>query len=178
MGGVQSTGNRPLAQVISAPLIPHIRELFYSLLLFAAFALAACGGDAASTPTPTRTVTNVPSATGTSSDSGSFSEEKKVFVGAGRFEEVSLTLRQGDVLKIDYNAEVRISPGFGGTAAQERTISLAVLDPDGSKLVEVTNKSSGSLELNIESGGDHTIILLNPFPLEALNVTLKYSVNM
>ncbi|MBM3925189.1 MAG: hypothetical protein FJ320_04260 [SAR202 cluster bacterium] len=154
-----------------------IRNAFLPALLLASLLSVACGDSPASTPTA-GAATNAPSGTGSNSDSTSLSKEERIFVGAGRFEEVPLTLKEGDILKVEYKAEVRVSPGFGGTAAQERAIRIAVLDVDGNELANQSDKSSGSLEVTVASSGEHKVVLLNSFPLEALTVTLKYSVNM
>jgi hypothetical protein len=178
MGGAQPDSIPSAAIRTHSPILPLLRNSALSLFLFLSLILAACGGSEGSTPTPSGTVTNISSSNGQNSDTEPFSKEEKIFVGAGQFEEVPVTLRQGDLLKIDYKAEVRVSPGFGGTAAQERPIRIAVLDVDGNELINESDMSAGSLELTADLNGEHRIVLLNPFPLEALTVTLNYSVNM
>jgi hypothetical protein len=177
MGGVQLAGNPAGTGGSNIHLRALILRLFLPLLLVSLL-LTACGGNDASTAEPTSTPTTASSNNGSSSETTPFSEEERIFVGAGTFEEVPLSLNEGDVLKIDYKSEVRVSPGFGGTAAQERAIRIAVVDPDGNIIVDAPDDASGSLEINVESRGEHRIILENRFPLEALTVTLNYSVNM
>lgn len=151
------------------------------LLILVTMAWVACGGtDNVSTPTVPSTqvggadlVTNVPG-----DDSGvSSTGAEKLFLSADQFDEVSISLAAGDVLKMTYISKVSISPGLGGTGHQERGVLLVVLDPLGEQILTSEETSMNTVEVTAQTSGEHEIVFINPNKLEGLNVELEYAIN-
>ena len=152
-----------------------------ALAILTALGSGACGGTS-DTPAPTATATQdlrteprPNNANGSVPTSSSGSE--KLFLSADQFDEVSISLKAGDVLKLSYTSEVSISPGLGGTSQQERGVILAVLDPLGDQLLRAEEMAMNTVALVAEFDGEHKIVFINPNQLEGRIVNLEYSIN-
>ncbi len=151
------------------------------LAILTALGLGACGSTS-ETPTPTATaVQDLRTEPGSNNANGSVptssSGSEKLFLSADQFDEVSISLKAGDVLKLSYTSEVSISPGLGGTSQQERGVILAVLDPLGDQLLRAEEMAMNTVALVAEFDGEHKIVFINPNQLEGLIVNLEYSIN-
>jgi hypothetical protein len=157
--------------------------------------ILACGGDDAPTPTPTQTQTataapgvggdgsnsvgETPTPTDTTTGGASSSVAETLFVPAKEFDTVTVKLNAGDVLQVTFDVESSITGGHkGGEGGARKGIQVVISDPFGSPILsneEVT--ASGTVEVQAEVTGDHKVVFINPFPLEAQRVEVDYIVN-
>jgi hypothetical protein len=146
-----------------------------SVLLIGAVSFAlmsACGGEgeegAGSTTTPTQVAVSTPQPS-----SGSAT----LFLTAGNFDTISVALSPGDTLRIEYKAEsVIVGAGDVSNLAQAGAV-MAVNDPSEIQIYLGEQKTEDEVELTAETEGEHQIIFQNPFPLQAQQVTVTYSIN-
>ena len=161
-----------------------------------ATAAPGVGGDGSNsvgeTPTPTakgfatnptfavgETPTPKGFATDPTTEGASSSVAETLFVPAKEFDTVTVKLNAGDVLQVTFDVESSITGGHkGGKGGARKGIQVVISDPFDSpilKLEEVT--ASGTVEVQAEVTGDHKIVFINPFPLEAQRVEVDYIVN-
>jgi hypothetical protein len=135
---------------------------------------AACGGGsdggngAGSTSTPTQQAasTQQPS-----------SGNASLFLTAGNFDTVSVSLKAGDVLKVTYEAQSVIVGGGNVTNLAESGAVMAINDPVEDTVYRGDQKRADEVTLTAELDGMYEVIFQNPFPLQAQQVTVTYSIN-
>jgi len=151
--------------------------------------ILACGGDDAPTPTQTPTATvapgggggETPTPTDTTTGGMTFSGAETLFISATEFDTFTVELSAGDVLRVTFNVESNITGGqnvtVGGGGAR-KGIQLVISDPFDSPILSIDEVTdSGTVEVQAEVTGDHKIVFINPFPLQAQTVEVDYIVN-
>ncbi|MEE9262476.1 MAG: emp24/gp25L/p24 family protein, partial [Dehalococcoidia bacterium] len=158
--------------------------------------ILACGGDDAPTPTPTQTQTatvapgggdggtsggETPTPTDTTTGGASFSGAETLFISATEFDTVTVELSAGDVLQVTFDVESNIVGGQNVIIEKGKAtegIQLVISDPFDSPILSIDEVTdSGTVEVQAEVTGDHKIVFINPFPLQAQTVELSYIVN-
>jgi hypothetical protein len=145
----------------------------FALLAGAAVLIAGCGGEsnggnAGPTATPTQQAESTPQPS---------SGNVALFLTAGNFDTISVALNPGDTLRIEYKAEsVIVGAGNVSNLAQAGAV-MAVNDPSENQIYLGEQKTEDEVELTAETEGEHRIIFQNPFPLQAQQVTVTYSIN-
>ncbi|MBM3925107.1 MAG: hypothetical protein FJ320_03850 [SAR202 cluster bacterium] len=154
--------------------------------LLALLLVAACGGDGGSvaTNTPTRSASGTvnPGTTPASGGGGkteAYTKEEVTFIPPSQFGQLLVPLKIGDTLKV--SVKVRSSVvGAGDTQGQNRGdagIIMAINDPLGSQLLLTGQDIEHTQEITADVEGEHVMAFQNSFPLAAMIVTTKYSVN-
>ena len=182
------------------PLV-HIAVLVLFILL-----VAACGDENdsdKSTPTPTAAATVAPVAAATPAataaptgggtdaatppptdapaESVSSSGSESLFISASEHDEITIELMAGDRLQVSFDVESNITGGQNvivGKGKAIEGIQLVIRDPLGDALLTIEETTaSGTVEVDAEVNGEHVIIFLNPFSLQAQTVEVTYNVN-
>ncbi len=182
------------------PLV-YITALVLFILL-----VAACGDENdsdKSTPAPTAAATVAPVAAATPAataaptggatagtqipetdapaESVSSSGSESLFLSASEHGEITIELMAGDRLQVTFDVESNITGGQNvivGKGKAIEGIQLVITDPLGDSLLTIQETTaSETVEVDAEVNGEHSIIFLNPFLLQAQTVEVTYIVN-
>lgn len=158
-------------------------------LLSSTLLILACGGDDVPTPTQTPTATvapgggggETPTLTDTTTGGMTFSGAETLFILANEFDTVTVKLSAGDTLQVTFDVESNIVGGQNVIIEKGKAtegIQLVISDPFDSPILSIDEVTdSGTVEVQAEVTGDHKIVFINPFPLQAQTVELSYIVN-
>jgi hypothetical protein len=158
----------------------------FIVVMLSLYIAAACGGsdNGGSQPTATPTGTTSPPGTQASNVEGGQTEpysktEEDLFVQLNSFTTVPLDLREGDHVKITFEATSIAVAGGGqaGGMGARTAIILAVIDPVDTQILLTEEMTSGEEEFIADMTGQYDIIFQNPLPLEGQLVDFTYSVN-
>ena len=168
-----------------------------AVLLLMGLSIMGCGGEDAPPSTPTATFT--PQVTATPPPQGgatagtqipetdapaeavSSSGSESLFLSASEHGEITVELMAGDRLQVTFDVESNITGGQNvivGKGKAIEGIQLVISDPLGDSLLTIEETTaSGTVEVDAEVNGEHVIIFLNPFLLQAQTIEVTYNVN-
>ena len=143
------------------------------------------------TITPTATV-NVEADEGadpplTASETASLSPpsagSEELFVISRESESIRLVLKAGDTFAVSYHTvALSLSQGYPrnppGPEAFASAIKFAVLDPSDRPLIEVDAREQNSVEVQVETTGNHQLVFTHPYLATSFqSVTVEYAIN-
>ena len=179
-------------QTDNTPLMRLLPLAAVALTLIALLALAACGGGNDDTPTPAP----APAATQAPADSGTpepttgaappaqaspASGTENLFILSRKFESFELNLVAGDIVSVTYSSVGASTGGPGNTSGGggkvASDVGLTVVDPIEEQILNVDQIESNTVEFQADLNGVYNLVFQNPYRLQALSVTVDYTIN-
>ena len=155
-----------------------------AMALIVLLALAACGGsdngDNAPAVTAAPAVTQAAASTDAGAAPTSGDGVEDLFIISRGFESFSLNLTAGDTINVSYDAVGATTGGPGNLSGEGRVtaeVELTVVDPIEEQILTVEQMQSNTIEFQAELTGTYQLVFQNPFLLQAMSVTVNYTIN-
>ena len=163
-----------------------------ALTLIALLALAACGGGNDDTPTavPAPAAAQAPADPGTPETAtgaaplaqpSPASGTEDLFILSRKFESFELNLMAGDIVSVTYSSVGASTGGPGNTSGGggkvASDVGLTVVDPIEEQILNVDQIESNTVEFQADLNGVYNLVFQNPYRLQALSVTVDYTIN-
>ena len=192
-----STQNPPSAyrKTAKTPIMRLLPLAAAGLALIVLLALAACGGSGDDGDTPPA-VTQAPppadtSATANTGDTSSTQTNagtppisgtgvEDLFIISRGFKSFGLNLTAGDTVSVSYEAVGASTGGPSNLSGEGRVtaeVKLTVVDPIEEQIITLDQMQSNTIEFQAELTGTYQLVFANPYLLQALSVTVNYTIN-
>ena len=189
-----STQNPPSAyrKTAKTPIMRLLPLAAAGLALIVLLALAACGDDGdnapavtqAPAPADTSATANTGDASSTQTNAGTSPTSgpgvEDLFIISRGFKSFSLNLTAGDTVSVSYEAVGASTGGPSNLSGEGRVtaeVKLTVVDPIEEQIITLDQMQSNTIEFQAELTGTYQLVFANPYLLQALSVTVNYTIN-